>query len=116
MTTDFAVASMFDQFECMYDHVFYCQSAISECSPPLPDSNSAPKSVVGVSHGVFHSRPISLLSIFDKILEKLMYSRLYNYLCANNILSDNQFGFREGEIVSLCYLRTAVCLSPSAVS
>ena len=33
-----------------------CQSAISECSRPFPGSDSAPKSVVGVSHGVFHSR------------------------------------------------------------
>ena len=33
-----------------------CQSATSECSPPLPGSDSAPKSVVGVSHRVFHSR------------------------------------------------------------
>jgi len=30
-----------------------CQSATSECSPPLPGSDSAPKSVVGVSHGSF---------------------------------------------------------------
>ena len=33
-----------------------CHSATSECSPPLPGSDSAPKSVVGVSHRVFHSR------------------------------------------------------------
>ena len=33
-----------------------CQSATSECSPPSPGSDSAPKSVVGVSHRVFHSR------------------------------------------------------------
>ena len=33
-----------------------CQSATSEYSPPLPVSDSAPKSVVGVSHRVFHSR------------------------------------------------------------
>ena len=33
-----------------------CQSATSECVPPLPGSDSAPKSVVGVSHWVFHSR------------------------------------------------------------
>ena len=33
-----------------------CQSATSECSPPSPGSDSAPKSVVGVSHWVFHSR------------------------------------------------------------
>jgi len=33
-----------------------CQSATSECSPPSPGSDSAPKSVVCVSHRVFHSR------------------------------------------------------------
>ena len=38
-----------------------CQSATSEYSPPLPGSDSAPKSVVGVSHRVFHSRLITLL-------------------------------------------------------
>ena len=33
-----------------------CQSATSECSSSSPGSDSAPKSVVGVSHRVFHSR------------------------------------------------------------
>ena len=40
-------------------------------------------------------RPISLLSIFDKVLEKIMHSRLYSYLNASNILYDYQFGFRR---------------------
>ena len=40
-------------------------------------------------------RPISLLSIFDKIIEKLMYKRLYNFLEYHNILFENQFGFRK---------------------
>ena len=33
-------------------------------------------------------RPISLLSVFDKLLEKVMYFRLYNHLQTNNIASD----------------------------
>ena len=40
-------------------------------------------------------RPISLLSIFDKILEKLMYKRLINFLEQNNTLYEYQFGFRK---------------------
>ena len=40
-------------------------------------------------------RPISLLSIFNKILEKLMYKRLISFINKHNILCDNQFGFRE---------------------
>jgi len=40
-------------------------------------------------------RPISLLNVIDKILEKLMYNRLYSYLSHKNLLSDYQFGFRK---------------------
>ena len=41
-------------------------------------------------------RPISLLSIFDKIMEKLMHKRLYAFIEEHNILFENQFGFRKG--------------------
>ena len=36
-------------------------------------------------------RPISLLSVFSKILEKVMYDRLYNYLVKFQILYIYQF-------------------------
>ena len=39
--------------------------------------------------------PKSLLSVFDKIMEKLMYKRLYNFMEESNILYDKQFGFRK---------------------
>ena len=41
-------------------------------------------------------RPISLLPSISKILEKLVYKRLYSFLQNNNILIPNQFGFRQG--------------------
>ena len=41
-------------------------------------------------------RPVSTLPIFGKIFEKLIYSRLYSFLTAKNILNTNQFGFRKG--------------------
>ena len=40
-------------------------------------------------------RPISLLSIFNRIFEKLMYHRLKPYLGKNDILFKSQYGFRE---------------------
>ena len=40
-------------------------------------------------------RPISLLSIFSKLIEKLMCKRLYSFLHSCNILHSLQFGFRE---------------------
>ena len=40
-------------------------------------------------------RPISLLSVFNKILEKLMFKRPSCFIEKHNILYDRQFGFRE---------------------
>ena len=40
-------------------------------------------------------RPISLLSNLNKILEKLMFTRAYNFLEKNNIIYKLQFGFRK---------------------
>ena len=39
--------------------------------------------------------PVSLLSNVEKILEKLMYKRLYTFLNSNNIIYNLQFGFRQ---------------------
>ena len=40
-------------------------------------------------------RPISVLTCFSKLLEKLMYKRLFNYVEKHNILSNHQYGFRR---------------------
>ena len=40
-------------------------------------------------------RPISLLSSFNKVLEKLVHKRLVNFIDKYNILYVNQFRFRE---------------------
>jgi hypothetical protein len=40
-------------------------------------------------------RPISLLSIFNKLFEKLVSIRLLDFLEKNNIFFDKQFGFRN---------------------
>ena len=40
-------------------------------------------------------RPISLLSNIEKIIEKLMYKRLSNFLDINNLIYSLQFGFQQ---------------------
>ena len=49
---------------------------------------------------VSNYRPISLLSVFSKISEKLMYKRLYNFLELNKILYNLQFGFRASHSIN----------------
>ena len=55
-------------------------------------------------------RPISLLSNIDKIIEKLMFKRLYCFLSKNNIIYNLQFGFRENHSTThaLIYLTEKV--------
>ena len=44
---------------------------------------------------VKNKRPISVLNIFSKILEKCLVTRLTHYLECHNILGQNQHGFRR---------------------
>ena len=44
---------------------------------------------------VANYRPISLLPIFSKIFEKLMYSRVMDFVTKNEILIPNQYGFQK---------------------
>ena len=42
-------------------------------------------------------QPISLLSIFRKIFEKIIFDRLYNFLSQEELLNPNQSGFRPSD-------------------
>ena len=50
-------------------------------------------------------RPISILSIFDKIIEKLIHKQLYHFLTINNVLFKNQYGFRKNNSTSLALIQ-----------
>ena len=47
----------------------------------------------GDTESLGNYRPISVLPCFSKILERIMYNRLYKFLTENNILYEKQFGF-----------------------
>ena len=40
-------------------------------------------------------RPVSILPLLSKILEKLIYSRLYSFFLSSGTIYENQFGFRK---------------------
>ena len=40
-------------------------------------------------------RPISVIPYFLKILERIIYNRLYSFFSENNTLHKRQFGFQE---------------------
>ena len=50
-------------------------------------------------------RPISLLPTISKIFERVMFTQLYSYLNANNLLSEQQYGFRSQHSTELACVK-----------
>ena len=50
-------------------------------------------------------RPISVIHIFSKFLKRLMYNRLAEFLDINNILVQNQYGFRQKQSTFMALLK-----------
>ena len=59
----------------------------------------------GIKLDVSNYRPISILNVFSKILEKIVHKQLYNYFEYNHILDDSQFGFRKNKSTTQALLR-----------
>ena len=49
-------------------------------------------------------RPISLLPIFNKVIEQLMYARVINFLESLKIIFNHQFGFQRNKSTTLAIL------------
>ena len=61
----------------------------------MKNARVSPVYKTGEESDVSNYRPISVLTCFSKILERIMYNRLYEYLTKNDILYTKQFGFRS---------------------
>jgi hypothetical protein len=62
----------------------------------LKQSCVIPKPKVRNPRAPEHFRPINNTPVIEKILEAVVHSQVMDHLKNNNILSDMQFGFREG--------------------
>jgi hypothetical protein len=49
-------------------------------------------------------RPVSVLPVFSKVFERLMYSRLLSFIQKHDILYKYQFGFREGHNTNMALI------------
>ena len=60
----------------------------------------------GSSSDPTNYRPISLLPTLSKILEKIVFNKIYNHLSENNLLTEKQSGYRPGHSthIQLLYL------------
>ena len=77
------------------DGIFPCELKIAKVCPLYKANDSMLFS---------NYRPISLLSIFSKIYEKLMCNRLLKFLKKNAILYKYQFGFQDNHSTYMALL------------
>ena len=77
-------------------HVFNLSIIKGIFSDDLKIARVTPAFKGGDEKDLENYRPISVLPCFSKILERIMYNRLYNHLIKNNILYSKQFGFQKG--------------------
>jgi len=67
----------------------------------------------GSTRCIGNYRPISLLPLFSKILEKLAHKRLFHYISSNDLLSHCQFGFQPGKNTTMALLSVVDKISKS---
>jgi hypothetical protein len=67
----------------------------------LKFSETKPIYKKGVKTLITNYKPISLLPAFSKIVEKIIYKRLYHHLTSYNILAKEQFGFRCNNLTEI---------------
>ena len=77
--------------ECMRDGIFPDDMKTGRISPIYKKDNE---------ELLENYRPVSTLAVFGKIFEKIIYSRLYSFLQSQNILYENQYGFRKDHSTS----------------
>jgi len=75
-----------------------CMKSRADCQFPISWKKSQVTAVFkkGNRLDVNNYRPISLLSVPSKILERAVCRSFDNHLTSHNLLSDRQWGFRKG--------------------
>ena len=82
-------------------YIFNCSIIQGKFPDALKVAKILPLHKSDSKYEISNYRPISILPIFSKLLEKLVYSRLFNFICKHNILYENQFGFQKNKSTEL---------------
>ena len=85
-------------------HIFNMSFANGTFPDKLKTAKIIPVFKKGDPSSYTNYRPISLLSCFSKILERLMFNRIYSFISMHDILSHNQYGFRPGHSTELALI------------
>ena len=87
-----------DAYDSLKNILFHvCKVSIQQgiFSDSLKIAKVTPIFKSGDKDNVTNYRPISILPVFSKVLERIMYNRVYNQLDSKGVLYEKQFGFQR---------------------
>ena len=82
-------------------HVFNLSRIKGICPDDLKIARVTPVFKGGDDKELGNYRPISVLPCFSKILERIMYNRLYNHLVKNKILYSKHLIFKKAILLNM---------------
>ena len=83
------------------------KSCLESCAFPSEwkKANVVPEHKKGDKQSLKNYRPISILAIYGKIFERLIYNKMLEYFIENNLISPNKSGLNvEIHVLTCCYL------------
>ena len=86
-------------------HIFNLSINTGTCPESLKIAKVNPVFKKDNPHEISNYRPISILPSISKVLEKIIYKRLYKFLDTFNFLNSNQYGFRKSHSTDLALVQ-----------
>jgi hypothetical protein len=86
-----------NEIECLLANIFSLSLATGVFPDHLKTSRVVPIHKSGDTTNCDNYRPISLVNAFSKAFEKIVCTKLVNYLESNNLLYKHQYGFLKSK-------------------
>lgn len=89
------VLQIADELKTPLLHIFNSSINTGNVPEKLKIAKVTPIFKSGQSSVLSNYRPISVLPVFSKLLERIIYNRIYGYFKDNSLLYEKQFGFQN---------------------
>ena len=99
------ITDAYDTLKNILFHVFKISIQQGIFPDSLKIAKVTPIFKSGDKDNVSNYRPISILPIFSKVLERIMFNRVYNHLDSKGLLYEKQFGFQRNNLTEHAILQ-----------